>query len=117
MINIVRQLMHNIRIFRGTQCSGVSSWGQARTKMFRTTDEADTAHVVVNELPTARKPGLYLFSRLRSNRHITCVQCERAALPILNHMPQTFSLRLVFRPVPSKGASKAKIVWHLSILL
>ena len=36
-----------------------------------------------------------------------------ATLPILNHMPQTFSLL----PVLSKGASKAKIVWHLSMLL
>ena len=32
-------------------------------------------------------------------------------------MPQTFSLLPVFRPVLSKGASKAKIVWHLSMLL
>ena len=49
-----------------------------------TTDEADTAHVV-SELPTARKSWIYLFSRLRSNRHIPCVQYERATLPILNH--------------------------------
>ena len=40
-LNIVRQLMHNIR--------------QARTKIFRTTDDADTAYVV-SEIPTARKP-------------------------------------------------------------
>ena len=58
---------------------------------------------MVSELPTARKPWLYLFSRLRSNRYITCVQCERATLPLLNHMPQTFSLLPVFRPVLSKG--------------
>ena len=38
----------------------------------------------------------YLLSRLRSNRRIPCVQCERATLPILNHMPQTFSLLPVF---------------------
>ena len=55
MMNTVRELMHNIRLFCGTHCSGASSWGQARTKIFRTTDEADTAHVV-SELPTARKP-------------------------------------------------------------
>ena len=71
MINTVRQLMHNIRLFCGSQCSAASSWRQARTKIFRTTDEADTAHVV--------SP--------------------------------------VFRPVLSKGAIKAKIVWHLSMLL
>ena len=53
MINTVRHLMHNIRLFCGTQCSGAG--GQARTKIFRTTDEADIAHVV-SELPTARKP-------------------------------------------------------------
>ena len=64
MINTVRQLMLNIRLFCGTQCSAASSWRQARTKIFRTTDEADTAHVV-SELPRARKPWLYLFSRLR----------------------------------------------------
>ena len=55
MINTVQQLMHNIRLFCGTQCSAASSWRQARTKIFRTTDEADTANVV-SELPTARKP-------------------------------------------------------------
>ena len=115
-LNTVRQLMHNIRLFYGTQSSAASSWRQAWTKNFRTTDEADTAHVV-SELPTARKPWLYLFSRLRSNHHITCVQCQRATLPILNHMPQMFSLLPVFRPVLSKGASKAKIVWHLSVLI
>ena len=54
-----------------------------------------------------------LFSRLRSNRHNPCVQYERATLPILNHMAHTFSLLPAFRPVLSKGASKAKIVWHL----
>ena len=102
MINTARQLMHNIRLFCGTHCSATSSWRQARTKIFRTTDEADTAHVV-SELPTAREPWSYLFSRLHSNRHITCVQCERATLPILNHMPQTFSLLYVFCPVLSKG--------------
>ena len=30
-----------------------------------------------------------------------------------NGMPQTFSLAPVFRPVLSKGARKANIVWHL----
>ena len=78
MINTVRQLMHNIRLFCSTQCSAASPCRQARTKIFRTTDEANTAHMV-SKLPTA------LFSRLRSNHHITCVQCERATLPILNH--------------------------------
>ena len=41
MINTVRQLLWHVEA--------------ARTKIFRTTDEADTAHVV-SELPTARKP-------------------------------------------------------------
>ena len=86
---------------------------RVRTKIFFVPPTAR----VVSELPTARKPGLYLLLRLRSNRHITCVQCERATLPILNHMPQTFSLLPVFGPVLSKGASRAKIVWHLSMLL
>ena len=86
--------------------------GNPELKFFSYHHEADTAHVV-SELPTARKPRLYLLSRLRSNRHITCVQCKRATLPILNHMSQTFSLLPVFRPVLSKGASKVKIAWHL----
>ena len=59
MINTIWQQIHNIRLFCGTQCSAASSWRQARTKIFRTTDEADTAHVVT-EWPTARKPWLYL---------------------------------------------------------
>ena len=57
MINTVRQLMHNIRLFCGTQYSGALSWGQARTNIFHTTDKADIAHAV-SELPTARKPWL-----------------------------------------------------------
>ena len=40
---------------------------------------------------------IYLFSRFCSNRRIPCVQCECATFPILNHMPQTFSLLPVFR--------------------
>ena len=114
MINTVRQLIHNIRLFCGTQCSTASSWRQARTKIFRTTDEADTAHVV-SELPTACKPWLYLFARLRSNRDITCVRCERATLPILNHMPQTFSLLPVFRPVLSKQGENSVAFINVAI--
>ena len=52
---------------------------------------SDIAHVV-SELPTARKPWYISSPRLRSNRDIPCVQWERATLPILNHIPQTFSL-------------------------
>ena len=55
MINTVRQLMHNMRLFCGAECFAASSWRQARTKIFRTTDEADTAYVV-SELLTACKP-------------------------------------------------------------
>ena len=113
MIDTVRQLMHNIRLFCGTQCSAASSWRQARTKFFRTTDEADTAHVV-SGLPTARKPW-YIFSRLRSNCYITCVQCERATLPILNHMPPTFSLLPVFRRVLSKQGENSAALINVAI--
>ena len=70
---------------------------------------------MVSELPIARKPWLYLFSRLRSNRHITCVECERATLPILNHMPQTFSLLPVFRPVLSKQAENSVALINVAI--
>ena len=34
MINTVRQLMHNIRLFCGTECSAALSWRQVRTKFF-----------------------------------------------------------------------------------
>ena len=83
---------------------------------FRTTDEADTAHVV-SELPTARKPW-YIFSPdfvqiasfLASNmRARDSAYFESYATDVL--------ITPVFRPVLSKGASKAKIVWHLSMLL
>ena len=40
---------------------------RASPELFCTTDEANTH--VVSELPTARKPWLYHFSRLRLNRH------------------------------------------------
>ena len=52
---------------------------------------SDTAHVVASYRQLASR-DIYLFSRLRSNRDIPCVQWERATLPILNHIPQTFSL-------------------------
>ena len=81
----------------------------------RTTNEADIAHVVASY--DSSQAVIYLFTRLPSNRRIPCIQCERATLPILNCMPQTFSLLPVFRPVLSKDAGKAKIVWHLSMLL
>ena len=70
---------------------------------------------MVSELSTARKPWLYLFSQLRLNRHITCVQCERATLPILNHMPQTFSLLPVIRPVLSKQGENSVALINVAI--
>ena len=42
---------------------------------FRTTDEADTAHVVASYRRS--QAVIYPFSRLRSNRRIPCVQCKR----------------------------------------
>ena len=51
---------------------------------------------------------IYLFSRLRSNLRIPCIQCERVTLPILKHIPQTFLLLPVFRPVLPKGAQQGK---------
>ena len=88
---------------------GALSWRQPRNSIpprsrYRSCDKrvTDSSQAVI-----------HLFSRLRSNLHNPCVQYERATLPILNHMAQTFSLLPVFRPVLSKGASKAKIVWQL----
>ena len=50
-----------------------------------------------------------------SFRHITCVQCERATLPILNHMLQTFSLLPVFRPVLSKQGENSVALINVAI--
>ena len=77
MINTVRQLMHNIRLFCGTQCSAALSWRQARTKNFRTTDEADTAHVV-SELPTARKPS-FLPTSFKSPHYLRPMRARDTA--------------------------------------
>ena len=48
---------------------------------------------MVSELPSySSQAVIYLFSGLRSNRHIPCVQWERATLSIVNH---SFSLPFV----------------------
>ena len=52
---------------------------------------SDIAHVV-SELPTARKSWYISFLPTSFKRDIPCIQWERATLPILNHILQTFSL-------------------------
>ena len=85
--------MHNIRLFCGTQCSAASSWRQARTKIFRTTDEADTE-----------------VSRLRSNRHINCFQCERATLWIICHKRFHYSLSFALLCRCSQGENSVALI-------
>ena len=80
---------------------GASSWGQAQTKIsYHRWSRYRSCGKRVTNSPQA---VIYLFSPLRSNRLIPCVQCKRATLPILNqcrvHMPQTFLLLPIFRSV------------------
>ena len=72
MINTVWQLMHNIRLFCGTECSAASSWRQARTKFLflyhrwsryrscgkRVTDSSQA--VIISFVPTSFKLPHYL---------------------------------------------------------
>ena len=83
---------------------------------FRTTDEADIAHVV-RELPTARKSWYtyYISFLLTSFKSPHSLRPMRARDTAYSHMPQTFSSLPVFCPVLSKGASKAKIVCFSNI--
>ena len=117
MINTVWQLMHNIRLFWGTEAPLLHRGGKPELKFCSYHRWSRYRSCGKRVIPTARKPWLCLLSQFRSKRHITCIECERATLPILNHMPQTFSLLPVFRPVLSKGASKAKIVCKNTIIL
>ena len=90
---------------------GALSWRQARNSNF--IPPRSRYRSCGKRVTDSSQAVIHLFSRLRSNRYNSCVQYERATLPILNHMAQTFSLLPVFRPILSKGGSKAKIVWHL----
>ena len=71
MINTVRQLMHNIWLFCGTECSAASSWRQAKLKFFsyhrwsryrscgkRVTDSSQA--VIISFVPTSFKSQHYL---------------------------------------------------------
>ena len=88
-------LMHNIRLFCGTQCSALHRGGKPRTKI--------SYHRWRRYRSCGERVTDSSQARLRLNRHIPCVQYKRATLRILNqcrvHMPQTFSLVPVFRLV------------------
>ena len=75
---------------------------------------SDIAHVV-SELPTARKPWYISFlpTSFKSLNSLRSVRARDTAY----FESYTADVFPVFRPVLSKGASKAKIVWHLSMLL
>ena len=115
MINTVLQLMHNIRLFCGTKCTAASSWMLARTKIVsyhrwsryrlcgkRVTDRSQA--VIISFVPTSFKSPHYL-------------RPMRAGDTAYFELYATHVFITLFRPVLSKGASKAKIVWHLSMLL
>ena len=81
--------MHKIRLSWGIQWSALYREGKRNynfvppMKRYRSCGKrvTDSSQAVI-----------YHFSRLRLNRHIPCVQWEHATLPILNHIPQTFTL-------------------------
>ena len=75
---------------------------------------SDIAHVV-SELPTPRKPWYISFlpTSFKSRHSLRPVRARDTAY----FGSYTTYVFFVFRPVLSKGASKGKIVWHLSMLL
>ena len=110
--------MHNIRLFCGTQCSALPRGSKPELK-FRTTDEADTVHEV-SGLPTARKPW-YIFSLdfVQIATFLACNASARHRLFWINAeciCRRRFHYSLSFALFLSKNVSKAKIMWHLSML-
>ena len=79
-----------------------------------TTNEADTAHVVASYRQLATRDISFLSTSFKSPHSLHPVQARDTAY---FESYATDSLLPVFRPVLSKGASKAKIVWHLLMLL
>ena len=84
----------------------------------RTTDEADTAHLV-NGLPTARKPW-YIFSPdlVQIATFLACNASARHRLFWINAeciCRRRFHYSISFALFLSEDASKAKIIWHLSM--
>ena len=75
---------------------------------------SDIAHVV-SELPTARKPLYISFlpTSFKSRHSLPPVRARDTAY----FESYTTDVFPVFRLVLSKGASKQKLVWHLSMLL
>ena len=75
---------------------------------------SDIAHGVC-ELPTARKPWYISFlpTSFKSRHSLRPVRARDTA-HFESYITGVFP---VFHPVLSKGASKEKIVWHLSMLL
>ena len=115
MTNTVRQLMYGIRLYYGTECSTASSWRQARTKIFF--------------VPPMKQIPLIWYASYRqvaSRNYIFCPDFVQIATLLASSASARHCLFWIiyhrrfhyfFRPVLSKGASKAKIVWHLSMLL
>ena len=72
---------------------------------FRTIDEADAAGKRVTDSSQA---VIYLFSRLRSTRHVPRVQSQRATLPILNHIATDVFITPCLSPFFFKGCKQGK---------
>ena len=107
-------MMYNARLFLRARRFIVRASPELK---FRTTDEAYTAHMV-SGLPTARKQW-YIFSPdfLQIATFLACNARAQYCLFWINAeciCRRRFHYSLSFVLFLSKGANKAKIVWHLT---
>ena len=79
-----------------------------------TTDEADTAHMVSSYGQLASCDTSFIPTSFKSPKSLRSIRTRDTAY-LKSYA--TDVLITPFRPVLSKGASKAKIVWRLSMLL
>ena len=76
---------------------------------FRTTDDADTAHVVASYRQLTSRDITFLPTSFKSPHSLRPMLARDTAY--FESYATDFSLLPVFRPVLSKGATKAKIVF------
>ena len=92
--------MLNIRLFCGTQCSALHRGGKPELK-FRTTDEADTAHVVSRYRQLASRDISFLSTSFKPLHSLRAMQARDTAY--FESMPSAYSADVftlpIFRPV------------------
>ena len=81
----------------------------------RTTNEADTAHVVASYRQLASRDIFFLPTSFKSPHSLRPMRPRDTTY--FESYATDFSSLPVFRLVLSKGASKAKRGWHVSMLL